>query len=62
MQCYYMGDLLRPCDIEKQFKRIMEDATSYPVNETEARLPAVTNVNRDQWAETRYLINSFKSS
>ena len=53
MQCYYMGDLLRPCDLEKQFMRIMEDSNSYSVNESEARLPAVTNVNRDQWAEAR---------
>jgi len=53
LQCYYMGDLLRPCDLEKQFVRIMEDSTSSSVDETESRLPSVTNVNRDQWADAR---------
>ena len=48
-----MGDHLRPCDLEKQFSKIIEDATSTPVDESELYLPAVTNVNRDKWAEGR---------
>ena len=48
-----MGDLLRPCDLEKQFTKMIEDATSFPAGESEVRLPAITNVNRDRWAEGR---------
>ena len=48
-----MGDHLRPCDLEKQFSKIIEDATSTPVDESELYLPSVTNVNRDKWASGR---------
>jgi carnitine O-palmitoyltransferase 1 len=51
VNCYYMGDHLKPCDLEKVFQSIIDDSSE--PTESELHLPSVTNVNRDSWAWAR---------
>nr|CAG4638380.1 EOG090X04D9 [Cyclestheria hislopi] len=48
---YHKGRLLRPCELEIQLQRIIDDDS--PVHEGEEKLAALTAGDRTSWAKTR---------